>query len=76
MRSKGPPEPVPSEHLVKLIALFEKGEETFGNVNEFNYWLRKPFWNGSERSVDWLVTSGGVDFVSEELDRLAHGYTL
>src|SRR5580693_1102378 len=29
-------DPVQSEHLLKLVALYEKGEELFGNVDEFN----------------------------------------
>ena len=68
--------PVQSEHLLKLIALFGKGEELFGNVDEFNYWLQKPFWNAKERPVDWLITPGGVDLVADELDRLAHSYAV
>lgn len=36
-------EPLYSEHLLKIIALFEKGEEIFGTIDEFNYWLNKPF---------------------------------
>lgn len=68
--------PVQSEHLLKLIALFGKGEEIFGNVDEFTYWLRKPFWNDKENPFDWLVTPGGVDLVTDELDRLAHAYTV
>jgi len=66
--------PLYSEHLLKLIALFEKGEEIFGNIDEFNYWLKKPFWNSGEKPMDWLVTSGGVDLVTEEIDKLAQGY--
>ena len=67
-------EPIYSEHLLKLIALFEKGEEIFGSIDEFNYWLRKPFWGSSEKPIDWLVTPGGVDLVAEEIDKLAQGY--
>lgn len=67
--------PLYSEHLLKLIALFEKGEGIFGNIDEFNYWLKKPFWNSEEKPLDWLVTSGGVDLVTEEIDKLAQGYT-
>ena len=67
-------EPVQSEHLLKLIGLFGKGEDVFGNVDEFNYWLQKPFWNAKEKPIDWLVTPGGVDLVMDELDRLAHAY--
>lgn len=69
-------EPVQSEHLLKLITLFGRGEEIFGNVEEFNYWLSKPFWNANERPLDWLVTPGGVDLVIDELDRLAYGYAV
>lgn len=71
-----PLEPIQSEHLLKLISLFSKGEEIFGNVDEFNYWLQKPFWNAKEKPVDWLVTPGGVDLVMDELDRLAHAYVV
>lgn len=67
-------EPLYGEHLLKLIALFGKGEEIFGAIDEFNYWLQKPFWNSTERPADWLTTSGGVDFLSEELDKMAEGY--
>lgn len=73
---KKPLEPVQSEHLLKLIALFGKGEEVFGNVSEFNYWLQKPFWNATEKPIDWLITPGGVDLVADELDRLAHSYAV
>ena len=69
-------EPNYSEHLLKLINLFEKGEEVFGNITEFKYWLGKPFWNSSEIPFNWLNTPGGVDLVSDELDRLAEGYPI
>ncbi len=67
-------DPLYGEHLLKLIALFEKGEQIFGNVDEFNYWLHKPFWNSNEKPEDWLGTGGGVDLLAEELDKLAQGY--
>lgn len=69
-----PFEPVQSEHLLKLIALYSKGEELFGNIDEFNYWLNKTFWGSAETPFDWLITPGGVDLVMLEMDRLAYGY--
>lgn len=69
-------DPVQSEHLLKLIALFEKGEQVFGTVQEFNYWLQKPFWDSKEAPLDWLITPGGVDLVTEELERLNYGYVI
>jgi putative toxin-antitoxin system antitoxin component (TIGR02293 family) len=67
-------EPVQGEHLLKLIALYDKGAELFGSIDEFNYWLNKPFWNEIEKPMDWLVTPGGVDLVMQELDSLGYGY--
>ena len=66
-------DPVQSEHLLKLITLYQKGEEIFGNIDEFNYWLQKPFWNEKERPIDWLVTPGGIDLIMDELTKLAYG---
>ncbi|WP_461450961.1 antitoxin Xre/MbcA/ParS toxin-binding domain-containing protein [Mucilaginibacter sp.] len=67
-------DPVQGEHLLKLIALYDKGIEVFGSIDELNYWLNKPFWNTEEKPVDWLVTPGGIDLVMQELDRMAYGY--
>lgn len=67
-------EPVHGEHLLKLIALYEKGESIFGNITEFNYWLQKPFWHSKESPLDWIITPGGVDLIMEEVDKLAMGY--
>ena len=69
-------EPLQSEHLLKLIALFDKGEEIFGSIDEFNYWLKKPFWKSGETPMHWIITHGGVDLVMNELDRLAEGYPI
>ena len=71
-----PLDPIQSEHLLKLIALYGRGEEIFGNVDEFIYWLQKPFWNSKEKPFDWLNTPGGVDLVMDELGRLSHGYAV
>lgn len=66
-------EPVYGEHLLKLIGLYKKGAELFGTVDEFSYWLNKPFWNSRERPMDWLTTPGGVDLVADELVKMAYG---
>jgi putative toxin-antitoxin system antitoxin component (TIGR02293 family) len=69
-------EPIQSEHLLKLIALYAKGEDIFANIDEFNYWLQKPFWNSKQKPFEWLSTPGGVDLIMDELDRLAYGYAV
>ena len=66
-------EPVYGEHLLKLIGLYKKGVGLFGTVDEFSYWLNKPFWNSKERPMDWLSTPGGVDLVADELMKIAYG---
>lgn len=66
--------PIYSEHLLKLMSLYEKGEIIFGNIDEFNYWLKKPFWNKKTIPFDLLDTTGGVDLIIKELDKLAQGY--
>jgi putative toxin-antitoxin system antitoxin component (TIGR02293 family) len=67
-------EPVQSEHLLKLVALFLKGEIIFGNISEFIYWLNKPLWSNKDKPMDWLITPGGADLVQDELERLANAY--
>jgi putative toxin-antitoxin system antitoxin component (TIGR02293 family) len=67
-------DPVQGEHLLKLIALYDKGIELFGSIDEFKYWLNKPFWNADEKPADWLITPGGIDLVAKELDQLGYGY--
>jgi putative toxin-antitoxin system antitoxin component (TIGR02293 family) len=67
-------DPLQGEHLLKLIALYDKGIEIFGSIDDFNYWLNKPFWNAAEKPAEWLITTGGVDLVMLELDRLGYGY--
>lgn len=69
-------DPPESEHLLKMIALYIKGEELFGNANEFNHWLNKPFWKSDNKPSDLLITPGGIDILSDELDRLTHGYAV
>lgn len=66
--------PAQSEHLLKLIRLFEKGERLFGSVDEFKYWLNKSFWMGKERPIEWLATPGGVNLLRMKMEKMAHCY--
>lgn len=65
-----------SEHLLKLINLFHKGEEYLGDIDQFKQWLEKPFWNSEDKPSDFVNTSGGVDFVMDQLERMAQGYPI
>lgn len=69
-------DPTYSEHLLKLINLYSFGEEIFGSLEELTLWMNRPFWNSEERPIDLITTSGGVDLVYEEIEKLAQGYSL
>lgn len=63
-----------SEQLLKMIALYQKAEEVFGDLESFNRWLRKPSVGmGNQQPLSFLQTSGGIDLIREELLRIEHG---
>lgn len=63
-----------SEHLLKLINLYNLGEEIFGSFEEFSLWMNRPFFHSDEKPMDLITTPGGVDLVCEEIEKLAQGY--
>ena len=67
-------DPIYSEHLLKLINLYSFGKEIFGNLDEFTLWMNRPFWNSNDKPIDFISTSGGVDLIYEEIEKLAQGY--
>ncbi len=63
-----------SEQLLKMIALWQKADEVFGDLESFNRWLRKPAVGlGNQVPLPFLQTSGGIDLIREELLRIEHG---
>lgn len=63
-----------SEQLLKMIALYQKAEEVFGNLESFNRWLRKPAIGlGNHKPLRYLKTPGGIDLIMEELLRIEFG---
>ncbi|HEY1167300.1 MAG TPA: antitoxin Xre-like helix-turn-helix domain-containing protein [Chitinophaga sp.] len=69
-------DPVKGEHLLRFISLCKKGEQIFANFFEFHGWLFKPQPYAIAMPAKLLVTPGGVELVSQELDRVAYGYAL
>ena len=66
--------PVNSELALKLISLFKKGEEVFGELSSFKGWLEKPAYGlGNQVPYNLLHTSNGIDLVLEELIRIEYG---
>jgi len=63
-----------SEQLLKLIALYQKADDVFGNIFSFNSWLRKPAAGlGNNMPFTFLQTPGGIDLVQDELYRIEFG---
>jgi len=63
-----------SEMLLKLVAVFEKGLEVFGERTAFLRWLEKPaFGLGNNIPFNLMITSSGIDLVLGELVRIEYG---
>jgi putative toxin-antitoxin system antitoxin component (TIGR02293 family) len=66
--------PLQSEYILKTIVLFNKGNQVFGNKESFNRWLDKPsFGLGNRIPRAFISTVGGINFIIDELNRIAHG---
>lgn len=67
-------DPVLSEKLLKFFALYSKGQNVFGSVDDFNKWLNEPaFGLGNMVPKDLLETITGIELVSQELTRIEYG---
>jgi putative toxin-antitoxin system antitoxin component (TIGR02293 family) len=63
-----------AESALKLMALYKKGVEIFGNKQHFNRWLQKPAIGlGGQIPMELLGMTTGIDLVLEELVRIEFG---
>ena len=63
-----------SEMLLKLVCIFNKGTEVFGEKAAFLRWLEKPAHGlGENIPFDMMKTSDGIDLVMDELIRIEYG---
>lgn len=66
--------PLNSEIVLKLMDLYSKGVEVFGNLSSFRSWIEKPSYGlGNIKPVEFFSTSTGIDLVKEELQRIEYG---
>ncbi|MBD2768353.1 DUF2384 domain-containing protein [Hymenobacter sp. BT664] len=66
--------PAASEQVLKLLALSSQGAEVFGTISAFRRWLDKPAYGlDNQRPLALLETSGGIDLVADEVNRIAYG---
>ena len=63
-----------SEILLKLVTLYKKGIEIFGDINAFRSWLNEPAY-GLDNAIPsrLMVTSTGIDVIIDELIRIEYG---
>jgi putative toxin-antitoxin system antitoxin component (TIGR02293 family) len=63
-----------SEIALKLLNLFNKGMEIFGNMNSFMSWLNKESYGlGNQIPIHLMNTNTGIDLIEEELLRIEFG---
>lgn len=73
-REKKKLSPLQSEYILKTIVLFNKGNQVFGNKESFSRWLDKPaFGLGNRIPRAFTTTVGGINFIIDELNRIARG---
>lgn len=66
--------PLNSEIVLKLMDLYSKGVEVFGDLASFRRWIEKPSYGlGNIKPVEFFSTSTGIDLVKEELQRIEYG---
>jgi len=66
--------PASSEMMLKLFSLYKKGEETFGNIDEFLKWIEKPAYGLGYKVPKTLIqTPAGMDLIMDELTRIQYG---
>lgn len=65
-----------SEQALKIMALFKKGLDVFGDLQGFRNWLSKPQYGlGRQVPYQLMETSLGIDLITEELLRIEYGAT-
>jgi len=66
--------PASGELMLKLFSLFKKGEEIFGNSDEFQKWIETPAYGlGNKVPKELMQTSAGIDLIMDELIRIEYG---
>ncbi len=78
-RYKNEPRKIPAllaEQAIKIIELYDLGNELFGSNKEFNAWLAENHsLMSNNRPITYLSTSTGIDMLFEELKRIEFGAT-
>ncbi|MCH5598512.1 type II RES/Xre toxin-antitoxin system antitoxin [Niabella ginsengisoli] len=63
-----------SERLIELSRLYTRGEDVFGDIENFKRWVETPIIAlGDKKPKEYLDTSIGINMLFDELGRIEHG---
>ena len=66
--------PTNSEHILRIVMLYNYGVSVFGNKKNFDLWLTlESIPLGYIRPIDLLNNSYGIEAIRGELGRIEHG---
>ncbi|MGZ8559760.1 MAG: type II RES/Xre toxin-antitoxin system antitoxin [Chitinophagaceae bacterium] len=66
--------PEQSERVVEISRLYSRGEDVFGNLDNFKEWMNSSVMAlGNIKPKTLLDTSLGIDILMNELGRIEHG---
>ncbi len=63
-----------SERVIELAKVYSRGEEVFGNLDNFKEWMNSTVMAlGNKKPKEFLDTSLGIEMLMDELGRIEHG---
>jgi Uncharacterized conserved protein len=66
-----------SEKALLIYNLYGRGSQIFGDIEDFKDWMDTPnIALGNVKPKEYLDTFSGIEFLTEELGRIEHGYML
>jgi putative toxin-antitoxin system antitoxin component (TIGR02293 family) len=73
-KEKKPFDTIYSEKIIQIDNLYKRGEEVFGNEQNFHTWMEtKSIPLGGVRPKELLDTTYGINLIADELGRIEHG---
>lgn len=63
-----------SERILRIALVVSRGEEVFGDGEQFRTWLKEPNRAmAGKRPLDLLVSDFGIEMILDQLGRIEHG---
>ena len=63
-----------SERILRIALVVSRGEEIFGNSEQFKAWLKEPNMALKEKTpLELMASDFGIDMILEELGRIEYG---